>query len=59
VNHELEFHIRGLLAGTIGMLVGYAFLSAEFEKPLWLLLGLLATVPAVLRDTPGNVEESG
>jgi hypothetical protein len=41
------------------MLVGYAFLSAEFEKPLWLLLGLLATVPAVLRDTPGNVEESG
>lgn len=49
-NHELEFHIRGLLAGTIGMLVAYAFLSAEFEKPLWLLLGLLASVPAVLRD---------
>ena len=55
-NHELEFHIRGLLAGTIGMLIGYAFLSAEFEKPLWLLLGLLATVPAVLRaDTGGKI----
>jgi O-antigen ligase len=48
-NHELEFHVRGLLAGTIGMLIAYAFLSAEFEKPLWLLLGLLASVPAVLR----------
>jgi O-antigen ligase len=49
-NHELEFYVRGLLAGTIGMLVAYAFLSAEFEKPFWLLLGLLASVPAVLRE---------
>lgn len=49
-NHELEFYVRGLLAGTIGMLIAYAFLSAEFEKPFWLLLGLLASVPAVLRD---------
>ena len=32
------------------MLTAYAFLSAEFEKPLWLVLGLLAAVPAVLRD---------
>jgi O-antigen ligase len=48
--HELEFHVRGLLAGTIGMLVAYAFLSAEFEKPLWLVLGLLASVPALLGD---------
>jgi O-antigen ligase len=48
--NELEFHVRGLLAGTIGMLIAYAFLSAEFEKPLWLVLGLLASVPALLRD---------
>jgi O-antigen ligase len=47
---EIEFYVRGLLAGTIGMLAAYVFLSAEFEKPLWLVLGLLATVPAVLRD---------
>lgn len=47
--NELEFHVRGLLAGTIGMLIAYAFLSAEFEKPLWLVLGLLASVPALLR----------
>lgn len=49
-NHELEYHVRGLLAGTVGLLVAYAFLSAEFEKPLWLVLGLLAAVPALLRD---------
>jgi O-antigen ligase len=49
-NHELEYHVRGLLAGTIGLLTAYAFLSAEFEKPLWLVLGLLAAVPALLRD---------
>jgi O-antigen ligase len=49
-NHELEFHVRGLVAGTVGMLIAYAFLSAEFEKPLWLLLGLLASVPAILRE---------
>ena len=49
-NHELEFHVRGLLAGTIGMLTAYAFLSAEFEKPLWLFLGLLAAAPMLLRD---------
>ena len=48
--HELEFHVRGLLAGTVGMLVAYVFLSAEFEKPLWLVLALLAAAPALLRD---------
>lgn len=46
----LEFHARGLLAGSIGMLVAYVFLSAEFEKPLWLVIALLAVVPTVLRD---------
>ena len=47
---ELEFQARGLFAGTIGLLVAYVFLSGEFEKPLWLLLALLASVPTVLRD---------
>jgi putative inorganic carbon (HCO3(-)) transporter len=49
---ELEFYVRGLLAGTVGMLVAYVFLSAEFEKPLWLVLALLASVPALLRGHP-------
>lgn len=49
-NHELEFHVRGLLAGTIGLLTAYIFLSAEFEKPLWLFLGLLAAAPMLRRN---------
>ena len=48
--NDVEFHARGLVAGAIGMLVAYVFLSAEFEKPLWVVLALLASVPAVLRD---------
>jgi O-antigen ligase len=52
---ELEFHVRGLLAGTVGMLVAYAFLSAEFEKPLWLVLALLASSPALLHDETEQV----
>jgi O-antigen ligase len=47
---ELEFQVRGLLAGTVGLFVAYFFLSAEFEKPLWLVLALLASVPVMLRD---------
>jgi O-antigen ligase len=47
---DLEFHARGLLAGALGMLAAYFFLSAEFEKQLWLVLGLLACVPALLRQ---------
>jgi O-antigen ligase len=57
--HELEFHVRGLLAGTIGLLTAYAFISAEFEKPLWLLLGLLASVPVLLRDETTEREPLG
>jgi putative inorganic carbon (hco3(-)) transporter len=50
---DLEFYIRGLVAGTIGILVAYVFLTAENEKPLWLLLALLASSPALLgRDRP-------
>lgn len=51
---ELEFHVRGLLAGAIGMLTAYIFLSAEVEKPLWLVLALLASVPAFVRDEPAE-----
>jgi O-antigen ligase len=47
---DLEFHARGLVAGAIGMLVAYVFLSAELEKPLWFVLGLLAAVPALVPD---------
>jgi O-antigen ligase len=48
---ELEAQARGLLAGAIGLLTAYVFLSGEFEKPLWLLLALLVGAPAALRDS--------
>lgn len=47
---EFEFYVRGLLAGAIGMLAAYVFLTAEFEKQLWLVLALLASAPTLLRN---------
>ncbi len=45
--NELEFYARGLVAGVIGMLTAYVFFSAQYEKQLWLLLGLLAALPTL------------
>jgi len=41
---NLEFYARGLVAGAIGMFVAYIFLSGQYEKQLWFVLGLLAAV---------------
>ena len=53
---NLEFYARGLVAGAIGMFVAYFFLSGQYEKQLWLVLGLLAAVSArawgVRRESP-------
>lgn len=46
---SLEPWVRGLLAGAIGMLTSYFFLSAQWEKQLWLVLALLAAAPALAR----------
>lgn len=45
----LEMWARGLIAGAIGMFAAYVFLSAQWEKQLWLVLGLLAAVSALPR----------
>jgi O-antigen ligase len=45
-----ELLARGLVAGTIGTLVAYIFLSGQYEKQLWLLLGLLAAIPTIVRQ---------
>jgi O-antigen ligase len=45
-----ELLARGLIAGTIGTLVAYIFLSGQYEKQLWLLLGLLAAIPTIVRQ---------
>jgi O-antigen ligase len=42
--------VRGLIAGSAGMLVAFFFVSAEYEKPLWIAIALLAaTRPALAR----------
>jgi O-antigen ligase len=42
--------VRGLIAGSAGLLVAFFFVSAEYEKPLWIALALLAaSAPAVGR----------
>ena len=41
---------RGLVAAMIGLLTAYVFLSGEYEKQLWLLLGLVAALPTVARS---------
>ncbi len=51
---EVEFHARGLLAGAIGMFVAYFFLSAATEKQLWLVIALLASIPAMLAADPAE-----
>jgi O-antigen ligase len=42
---------RGVLVATIGMLAAYTFLSAQYEKNLWLLLGASAALASIGRRT--------
>lgn len=46
----LEFYVRALIAGSLGMFTSYIFLSAEWEKQLWLVLALLAATSAVVAE---------
>jgi O-antigen ligase len=46
---ELEVLARGMLVGVIGILVAFTFISAQYEKQLWLLLGLLVALTTVAR----------
>jgi O-antigen ligase len=48
---------RGLIVGTVGLLVAYTFGSGEYEKQLWILLGLLAAIPAVVARAGEDSEE--
>jgi O-antigen ligase len=44
---DLELIGRGALVGLCGMLAASVFLSAEYEKQLWLLLGFAAALPGI------------
>jgi O-antigen ligase len=46
-DRDAEIVARGLLIGTIGMLAAFFFISAQYEKQLPLLLGVLAALSSV------------
>ena len=49
---DLEMIGRGVLIGLCGMLAASVFLSAEYEKQLWLLLGFAAALAGVADRRP-------
>jgi O-antigen ligase len=53
-NAEFETQLRGLFIGAIGMLVAFAFLTAQYEKQLWIVLGFLLIAHAIARTTAGR-----
>jgi putative inorganic carbon (HCO3(-)) transporter len=46
---EVAWLVRSTIVAAVGMFTAYFFFSAQYEKQLWLILGLLAIVPAVTR----------
>jgi hypothetical protein len=40
---------RGVVIAAIGMLAAFTFLSAQYEKNLWLLLGASAALASIAR----------
>ena len=46
---RLEILARGVLIGTIGMLAAFVFITAQYEKQLWLLLGTCLALSTLAR----------
>jgi O-antigen ligase len=46
---DLELIARGLLVALVGMLAASVFLSAEYEKQVWLLLGFSIALTTLTR----------
>ena len=44
---EAEILARGLVVGAVGMLAAFFFLTAQYEKQLWIVLALLAVAHVV------------
>jgi O-antigen ligase len=44
---DLEILARGMVVALVGLLSAFTFLSASYEKALWLLLGSAAALSAV------------
>jgi O-antigen ligase len=43
-----ELQLRGFLVGLLGILAAYTFSSAEYEKQLWLLVGIALALPSLV-----------
>jgi hypothetical protein len=57
---DLELIGRGLLVALAGMLAASFFLSAEYEKQLWLLLGFAIALTTLTRArTPARSVPTG
>ncbi|HZB85854.1 MAG TPA: O-antigen ligase family protein [Gaiellaceae bacterium] len=54
---EMEALARGFLVGILGMLAAFVFISAQYEKQLWLLLAVAAALLTVARRSAA-VEET-
>jgi putative inorganic carbon (hco3(-)) transporter len=46
---EIAWLVRATIVAAAGMFTAYFFFSAQYQKQLWLILGLLAVLPAVTR----------
>jgi len=46
---RLEIVARGVLIATLGMLGAFIFITAQYEKQLWLLLGICAALSTLAR----------
>lgn len=54
---ELEFFARGTLVALLSLLTAFFFLTGEYQKYLWLFLGLAVAMQAVaLRSASGRTE---
>jgi O-antigen ligase len=49
-NAFLQYTGQAMQAGLLGFAVAAFFVSAEYQKPFWIMVALTATVPTLLRD---------
>jgi O-antigen ligase len=49
---QMELLARGIVIGTVGILVAYFFATNQYEKQLWLLLALGPALDSIARRAP-------
>jgi O-antigen ligase len=55
---ETDRLVRGLIVAAVGLLMSFAFLSGQYEKQLWLVLGVLAAIPSVVEAAAARAPEA-